>query len=76
MGFHTVIVDNLEVPFATRVLGVDVTVEDIDLAEDNSILAICRRGGSRQAIRVVALPLPVPPPGGAEWIETYRHWLG
>jgi hypothetical protein len=51
-------------------------VEDIDLAEDNSILAVCRRGGIRQAIRVVDLPLPVPPPAGAEWIEAYRHWLG
>ncbi|SED14483.1 hypothetical protein SAMN04490239_7004 [Rhodococcus koreensis] len=21
------------------------------------------------------LPLPAPPPDGAEWIEAYRHWL-
>lgn len=59
-----------------RALGVDVTVEDIDLAEDNSILAICARGGIRQAIRVVNLPLPGPPPAGAEWVEAYRNWLG
>ncbi len=76
MGFHTMIVDNLELPFVTSVLGVDVTVEDIDLAEDNSILAGCARGGVRQAVRVVDLPLPEPPPAGAEWIEAYRHWLG
>jgi hypothetical protein len=75
MGFHTMIVDNLKVPFVTSVLGVDVTVEDIDLADDGSILAICARGGIRQAIRVVDLPLPEPAPAGAEWIEAYRHWL-
>jgi hypothetical protein len=76
MGFHTMIMDNLTVPFVTSVLGVDVTVEDIDLAYDGSILAICARGGIRQAIRVIDLPLSAPPPAGADWIEAYRYWLG
>ena len=75
-GFYTMIVDNLEVPFGTRVLGVDVTVEDVDLTDEGSIVAICVRGGMRQAVRVVDLPLPAPLPVGAEWIEAYRHWLG
>jgi hypothetical protein len=51
-------------------------VEDIDLAYDGAILAICARGDIRQAIRVVDLPLPAPPPAGADWIEAYRYWLG
>lgn len=76
MGFHTTIADNLALPFVTSVLGADVTVEDIDLGEDNSIMAICARDGIRQAIRLQDLPLPEPPPTGAEWIEAYRHWLG
>jgi hypothetical protein len=76
MGFHAVIVDNFKTLFVTSVLGVDVTVEDIDLADDNSILAIRARGGAGQAVRVVDLPLPEPPPAGAEWIEAYRCWLG
>jgi hypothetical protein len=67
------IMDNLKLPFVTSVLGVDVTVEDIDLAEDNSILAVCTRGGVRKAVR--DLPLPEPPPIGAEWVESYRHRL-
>jgi hypothetical protein len=72
VGFHTIIMDNLKVPFVTGVLGVDVSVEDIDLADDGAILAICARGGIREAIRVVDLPLPAPPPVGADWIPPAR----
>lgn len=75
-GFHMMIGDHLKTPFKTSVLGVDVIVEDIDLTNDGSILAICARGPVRQAIRVVDLPLPTPPPAGAEWIDAYRYWLG
>jgi hypothetical protein len=76
MRFHAMIVDNLKIPFVTGVLGVEVTVEHIGLGEDNSILAMCARGGIRQAVRVLDLPLPEPPPVGAQWIDAYRHWLG
>ena len=76
MGLHEVIVDTLMVPFLTSVLGVDVTVESVDNGKGNGILAIWARGGIRQAIGVVGLPLPEPPPAGAEWIDTYRYWLG
>jgi hypothetical protein len=31
MGLYTTIVNNLATPFQTTVLGVDVTVEDIDV---------------------------------------------
>jgi len=23
---------------------------------------------------ILEVPLPMPPPDGAEWIEAYRHW--
>jgi hypothetical protein len=75
-GFHAMIVDNLKIPFVTSVLGVEVTVEHIGPGEGNSILAMCARGGIRQAVRVLDLPLPEPPPAGTQWIEAYRHWLG
>jgi Calcium binding len=76
VGFYTVIADNLETPFVASLLGVDVTVEKIGLADDNSIVAICARDGIRQAIRLLDLPLLQPPPAGAAWVEAYRHWLG
>jgi len=74
LGFYTMMENELALPFATVVLGVDVTVERIDLTEADEIAAICTRERTRQAISIVELPLPVPPPRGAEWIEAYRRW--
>lgn len=74
-GLFTMIENELAVPFQTTVLGVEVTVEDIDLT-GRAIVAYCRRGAHRQAIGVLDLPLPKPPPEGAQWIEAYRHWAG
>ena len=48
-GFYAVIAHNLGVPFMTSVLGVDVRVEDVNLAGDNSILAVCAAGAGRPA---------------------------
>jgi hypothetical protein len=73
-GFHTVIEDRLAVPFRTTVLGVEVTVAKLDLLSGSGIVAICSRGKHRQAIGILDLPLPTPPPAGAEWISAYRRW--
>lgn len=73
-GFYTMLVDNLAVPFQTVVLGVDVIVTDVDLTEDELITAICTRGTATQRIPILDLPLPTPPPEGAEWIDAYRRW--
>jgi len=62
-------------PFDTKVLGVTVTVERIDMTDDEQIIAICRRGRSLQAIPILDLPLPKPRPAGVEWIEAYRCWV-
>ena len=75
-GFSCAIGDNLVLPFETEVLGVKVAVVAIDMARDNQIVAVCVRGGSRQRIPILELPLPDPPPGGVEWIEAYRYWSG
>ncbi len=73
-GLFTMIEDHLALPFETEVLGVPVTVERIDLTEANEVVAICRRGRTRQRINVLNLPLPTRRPDGAEWIEAYRYW--
>ena len=76
MGWFTMIDQNLAVPFETTVLGVPVTVERIDLNASEQIVAVCRRGRNRQALPILDLPIPSPPPEGAEWIEAYREWCG
>lgn len=74
MGFCSLIEENLAVPFATTVLGVKVTVDAITQSSNGRLVAKCSRGSARQAIGLLDLPLPEPPPVGAEWIEAYRHW--
>jgi hypothetical protein len=73
-GFFTMLEDNLVVPFGIQVLGVEVTIEAVDLTGDEQIVAICGRGRSRQRLPILDLPLPDPAPAGAEWIEAYRVW--
>ena len=74
LGFYTMLEDNLAVPFETELLGVEVTVKQIELADDDRIVAVCSRGRARQRVSILDLPLPSPPPGGADWIMAYRRW--
>jgi len=76
VGFYTMLDDRLETPFKTEILGVAVTVEKIDMTDDETIVAICRNGRDRQSIPILDLPLRSPRPVGAEWIEAYRSWAG
>ena len=66
--------ENLALPFATRVLGVDASDVAIEMADDGGLDAVCEREGERQRIDLRKLPLPSPPPSGAEWIAAYRRW--
>jgi hypothetical protein len=52
-------------------LGITVTVTKVDLTASNEIVAICRRAAHKQAIPLLDLPLPDPPPDGVEWIDAY-----
>jgi hypothetical protein len=61
-------------PFKTEVLGAEVTVERLDLTDDDRIVVVCTRGKSCQRIPIADLPLPDPPPMGSEWIDAYRRW--
>ena len=72
-GLYTLIEEHLALPFATEVLGVTVSVTRVELT-DNGIVAVCVAGRQRQRIPILDVPLPIPPPGGVEWIEAYRLW--
>jgi hypothetical protein len=73
-GFLTMIEEHLALPFPVKILGVDADVEKVDMTLDGQIVAICRRGKTRQKIPILDLPLPTPAPAGVEWIAAYRHW--
>jgi hypothetical protein len=73
-GLFTMLDEHLRVPFDTELLGITVTVKKIDLTVEHEIVAICRRDGRRQAVPILDLPLPVPRPDGAEWIDAFRRW--
>ena len=75
VGFYTMIEENLALPFTTRVLDIEVSVEGIELT-DQGIAAICAQGTHRRSIEILELPPPIPPPPGWEWISAYRHWAG
>ncbi len=64
-GWHCVIDEHLRKPFETAVLGVPVLVEKIALRDDDSIVAVCRRGKHRQTVPILDLPLPKPAPEGS-----------
>ena len=74
LGFHALLEENVRLPFETKILGVAVTVERLDVTDEGAIVAACRRGSARQAISILDLPLPDPAPPGAQWIEGYRRW--
>jgi hypothetical protein len=65
--------ENLAVPFETTVLGVTVIVEGVGQTPAG-LVANCARGKYRQAIHLLDLPLPTPPPPGADWIAAYRQY--
>jgi hypothetical protein len=74
VGFYSMLEDNLKMPFKTEMLGVEVTVERLDMTDDEQIVAVCSRGKSRQRVPILDMPLPSPPPEGAEWIAAFRRW--
>jgi hypothetical protein len=74
-GFFSTMEENLALPFMTPILGVDASVASIEMDDSGRIKAVCERDGQQQRIDLLDLPLPSPPPSGAEWIAAYRRWL-
>jgi hypothetical protein len=73
-GLFALLDEALAVPFETTVLGVPVTVTGLDLTVDDRVVALIRGNGERRSIPLFDLPLPDPPPAGADWVAAYRHW--
>jgi hypothetical protein len=73
-GLYTMIEEHLDLPFETKVLGTRVLVERVDMNDAGEIVAVCRKGESRQRIQILDLPMPSPAPRGAQWIAAYRYW--
>lgn len=73
-GLFEMLAEHLEIPFATTVLGVAVTVTAVELTASDEIVAVCRRGHDLLRVALLELPMPDPRPGGAEWVDAYRHW--
>ena len=73
-GFLSLIDENVELPFETKVLGAKVQVVEINQDDDGNLIAVCVRGAARQEIRLRDLVLPSNGPPGREWIEAYDLW--
>jgi hypothetical protein len=70
----TAIQDHLDLPFTTKVLGLTVKVVTVDLNEAEDVVALCTSNGKRQRIPLVDLPIPDPPPAGAQWVAAFRRF--
>jgi len=75
LGFFTSIEEHLKFPFKATLHGMEVRVLGIEVDESDQIVALCIRDHERQTVPLLDLPLPKPPPKGAEWIEAYRLWV-
>ena len=61
-GFFTMIQESLAVPFTTTVLGVEVSVVGVDLAEDGRVVARCVRGRADRTSEFWTCRCRNPPP--------------
>jgi hypothetical protein len=75
MGFYEALETNLRFPFKTVLSGSPVVVRGLEVGEDDEILAVCTREGERIGVPLLDLPMPKPPPRGAEWVEAFRLWV-
>jgi len=73
-AFLTVLEEYLALPFGATVAGEAVIVEKIDLRGAGELIAICRRRGKREKVRLSDLELSAPRPKGAEWVAAYHRW--
>jgi hypothetical protein len=66
-GFYTIMENDLRLPFETKILGMTVLVEGIDITEDDQLVAVCRKDKTKQSeflFRSLAEGVGKGPPNG------------
>ena len=53
VGFFTLLEERLKLPFRTEVLGMEVTVERLNMTDDEQIVAVCSRGKLQQPVPIL-----------------------
>ena len=78
-SFRQVFEDTAEFPFAARIIGVDILVEEVDYEGDElrGLVAICQRDGHRHTVTLLDVSLADPiDPETARLLAAYRRWAG
>ncbi len=78
-AFRQAFEDTAHFPFAGRVVGVDVQVEQVDCDGDDrrGLLAVCQRDGQRHTVSLIDVTAVKPlTPETARLIKAYRRWAG
>ena len=57
-GFYTMLEEHWGCRSTVDILGVSVIVERIDMMDEKQIVAVCRRGQSRQSVPILEVPVP------------------
>jgi hypothetical protein len=72
-GFAAILPDKITFPFKAKVVGEDVGVIDIDMAE-NHIVVVCKRKNKKYTIDLLNVEYRKSDVIGSEWIDAYRKW--
>lgn len=73
-GFHALLEDSLDFPFAAKLIGEQVIVQGLDMRDGERILACVNRNGQDHYIDVLDLQIEDDKVSGSEWIAAYRRW--
>lgn len=74
VGFYTMMEDNLVFPFPAKVIGATVSVQGIDMKNEERILAKVKRVGKEYTVDILDLEIDDKKVNGSEWIDAYRKW--
>jgi len=75
-GLITMVQENLDFPFAAKVMGKPVQIVDSETAERNEfgLDLIAKIDGQQHSIAARSVELQTPLPEGAEYLAAYLNW--